>query len=90
MEAQKEFEALEQKRDENRKINEKMSKKMEQAVASSSSFIKGLKGRDQQQTALNKAISNFWDTSDVPPEPAPTNIASYPSMESLYEEEERS
>ena len=61
-------------------------KKMEQAVASSSSFIKGLKGGDQQQTVLNKAISNFWDTSDVPPEPAPTNIASYPSMESLDEE----
>ena len=61
-------------------------KKMEQAVASSSSFIKGLKGRGQQQTALNKAISNFWDTSDVPPEPAPTNITSYPSMASLDEE----
>ena len=70
MEAQKEFEALEQKRDENRKINEKMReeiKKMEQAVASSSSFIKNLKGRDQQQVALDKAIGNFWDTSDVPP-----------------------
>ena len=89
LEAQKEFETLEQKRDENRRINEKMReeiKKMEQAVASSSSFIKGLKGRYQQQTALNKAISNFWDTSDVPPEPAPTNIASYSSMESLDEE----
>ena len=61
-------------------------KKMEQVVASSSSFIKDLKGRDQQQAALNKAISNFWDTSDVLPEPAPTNIASYPSMESLNEE----
>ena len=61
-------------------------KKMEQAVASSSSFIKDLKGRDQQQAALNKAMSNFWDTSDVPPEPAPTNIDSYPSMESLDEE----
>ena len=59
---------------------------MEQAEASSSSFIKNLKGRDQQQAALNKAISNFWDTLDVPPEPAPTNIASYPSMESLDEE----
>ena len=47
MEAQKEFEALEQKRDKNRKINEKMReeiKKMEQAVASSSSFIKKSKG----------------------------------------------
>ena len=89
LEAQKEFEALEQKRDKNRKINEKMReeiKKMEQAVASSFSFIKDQKGRDQQQAALNEAISNFWDTSDVPPEPAPTNIASYPSMESLDEE----
>ena len=89
LEAQKEFEALEQKRDENRKINEKMReeiKKMEQAVASSSSFVKDLKGRDQQQAALNKAISNFWDTSDVSPEPAPTNIVSYPSKESLDEE----
>ena len=89
LKAQKEFEALEQKRDENRRINEKMReeiKKMEQAVASSSSFIKNLKGKDQQQAALNRAISNFWDTSDVPPEPAPTNIAFYPSMESLDEE----
>ena len=51
-------------------------KKMEQAVASSSSFIKNLKGEDQQQAALNKAISNFWDTSDVPPEPALTNLES--------------
>ena len=52
------------------KINEKMRegiKKMEQAVASSSSFIENLKGRDWQQTDLNKAISNLWDTSDVPP-----------------------
>ena len=89
LKAQKEFEALEQKRDENGKINEKMReeiKKMEQAVASSSSFIKNLKGKDRQQVALNKAISNFWDTSDVPPGPAPTNIASYPSIESLDEE----
>ena len=61
-------------------------KQMEQAVASSSSFIKNLNGRHQQQAALNKAISNFWDTSDVPSEPAPINIASYPSMESLDEE----
>ena len=58
-------------------------KKMEQAVASSSSFIKNLKGENQQQAALNKAISNFWDTSDVPPEPAPSNIAAYPSIDSL-------
>ena len=84
--AQKEFEALELKRDKNR-INEKMReeiKKMEQAVANSSSFIKNLRREDQQQAALNK--SDFWDTSDVPLEPAPTNIASYPSIESLDEE----
>ena len=46
LKAQKEFEALEQTRDKNR-INEKMRKeikKMEQAVASSSSFIKKSKG----------------------------------------------
>ena len=89
LKAQKEFEALEWKRDKKRRINEKMReeiKKMEQAVASSSSFIKNLKGKDQQQSALNKATSNFWDTSDVPLEPAPTNIASYPSIESLDEE----
>ena len=89
LKAQKEFEALEQKRDKNRRINEKMReeiKKMEQVVASSSSFIKNLKEKDQQQAALSKAISNFWDTSDVSPEPAPTNRASYPSMESLDEE----
>ena len=55
-------------------------------MASSSSFIKNLKGKDQQQAALNKAIGNFRDTSDVPPEPSPTNIASYPSIESLDEE----
>ena len=59
---------------------------MEQAVASSSPFIKNLKGENQQQDALNKAICNFWDISDVPPEPAPTNIASYQSIESLDEE----
>ena len=89
LKAQKEFEALEWKRDEDRRINEKMReeiKKTEQAVASSSSFIKNLKGKDQQQATLNKAISNFCDTSNVPPEPAPTNIASYPSIESLDEE----
>ena len=85
--AQKEFEALELKGDENRRINEKMReeiKKMEQAVANSSSFITNLRREDQQQAALNK--SDFWDTSDVPLEPAPTNIASYPSIESLDEE----
>ena len=61
-------------------------RKMEHAVASSSSFNKNLRGEDWQQAVLNKAISNFWDNSDVSPEPAPTNIASYPSLESLDEE----
>ena len=45
MEAQRVFEALEQKRDGNQKINDKMReeiRKMEQAVADSSSFIKNL------------------------------------------------
>ena len=49
LEAQNKFEALEWKRDKNRRINEKMReeiKKMEQAVASSPSFIKNLKGED--------------------------------------------
>ena len=55
-------------------------------MTSSSSFIKILRGEDQQQAALNKTISNFWDTSDVSPEPAPTNVASYLSLESLDEE----
>ena len=89
LKAQEEFEALEQRRDENKRINEKMReeiKKMEQAVASSSSFIKNLKREDQQQASLNKTISNFCDTSDVPPDPTPTNIASYPSLGSLNEE----
>ena len=67
------------------KMREEINK-MEQALASSSSFIKNLKREDQQQAALNKAISNFWDTSDVPLEPAPANIASYPSIDSLDEE----
>ena len=44
-------------------------RKMEQTVAVSSSFIKNLRGEDHQQVALNKAISNFWDTSDIPGEP---------------------
>ena len=61
-------------------------RKIEQAVADSSSFIRNLRGKDHQQVALNKTISNFWDTSDVPEEPVPANIASYPSLESLNEE----
>ena len=59
---------------------------MDQAVADSSTFIKRMKNKDPQQIALEKAISDFWDTSDVPQEPFPVKIASYPSLESLNEE----
>ena len=89
LKAQKEFEALEQKRNENREIHDKMReeiKKMDQAVANSSTFIKKMKDKDPQQVALEKAISDFWDTTDVPQEPSPVKIASYLSLESLNEE----
>ena len=89
MKAQEEFEALEQKRNENREIHDKMKeeiKKMDQAVADSSTFIKRMKNKDPQQIALGKAISDFWDTTDVLQEPSPVKIASYPSLESLNEE----
>ena len=59
---------------------------MDHAVADSSTFIKRMKNKDPQQIALEKAISDFWDTSDVPQEPSPVKIASYPSSESLNEE----
>ena len=87
--AQEEFAALEQMRNENRKIHDKMKeeiKKMDQAIADSSSFIKKMKSKDPQQVAYEKIISDFWDTSDVPPRSLPVNIASYPSLESLNEE----
>ena len=61
-------------------------KKMDQAVADSSTFIKRMKNKDPQQIALEKAISDFWDTTDVPQEPSPIKIASYLSLESLNEE----
>ena len=59
---------------------------MDHAVANSSTFIKKMKDKDPQQVALEKAISDFWDTTDVPWEPSPVKIASYPSLESLNEE----
>ena len=59
---------------------------MDQAVADSSTFIKRMKNIDPQQIALEKAISDFWDTTDVLQEPSPIKIASYPSIESLNEE----
>ena len=89
LKAQKEFEALEQKRNENREIHDKMReeiKKMDQAVANSSTFIRRMKDKDPQQVALEKAINDFWDTMDVLWEPSPVKIASYPSLESLNEE----
>ena len=61
-------------------------KKMDQAVADSSSFIRKMKDKSPQQIAYEKTISDFWDTSDVPQEPAPIKIAPYPSLESLNEE----
>ena len=45
-----------------------------------------MKDKEPQQVALDKAISDFWDTMDVSQEPSPVKIASYPSLESLNEE----
>ena len=87
--AQEEFAALEQMRNENKKIHDKMRReieKMDQAIADSSSFIKKMKSKDPQQVAYEKTISDFWDTSDVPPRSLPVQIASYLSLESLNEE----
>ena len=89
LKAQEEFEALERKRNENKELHDKMKeeiKKMDKAVAESSSFIKRMKGKDPQQIAYEKTISDFWDTSDVPQGSLPVKIASYPSLESLNEE----
>ena len=61
-------------------------KKMDQAVADSSSFIKKMKDKDPQQIAFEKTISDFWDTSDIPQGSLPVKIAPYPSLESLNEE----
>ena len=61
-------------------------KKIDQAVANSSTFIKNMKDKDPQQIALEKTISDFWDTSDVLQESSPVKIAPYPSLESLNEE----
>ena len=89
LKAQEEFEALERKRNENKELHDKMKeeiKKMDQAVADSSSFIKRMKSKDPLQIAYEKTISDFWDTSDVPQGSLPVKIASYPSLESLNEE----
>ena len=89
LKAQREFWELERKRDENRGIIERMKeeiRRMDQAVASSSKFMKELKGEDTQYVAMGQAIADFWDTSDVPQDPISSNIPSYPSLESLDEE----
>ena len=89
LKAQKEFWDLERKRDENRKTTEKMQEKIRklgQAVASSSKFMKELKGADTQYLAMGQAIADFWDTSDVPQDDNATRIPSYPSLESLDQE----
>ena len=89
LKAQEEFEALEQKRNENREIHDKMReeiRKMDQALAKSSTFMKKMKNEDSQQAALNKAISDFWDATDVPQETSPVKITMYLSLESLNEE----
>ena len=89
LKAQEEFEALEQKRNENKELHDKMKeeiKKMDQVVADSSSFIKRMKSKDPQQVTYEKTISDFWDTSDVPQGSLPIKIAPYPSLVSLNEE----
>ena len=89
LKTQEEFEALEWKRNENREINDKIReeiRKMDQALAKSSTFIKKMKNGDSQRVAFNRAISDFWDATDVPQETSPVKIASYPSLESLNEE----
>ena len=89
LKAQEEFEILERKRNENKVVHDKMKekiKKMDQAVAKSSSFIKRMKNKDPQQVAYEKSISDFWDAMDVPRGSVPVKITSYPSLESLKEE----
>ena len=89
LKSQEEFEVLEWKRNENREIHDKMReeiRKMDQALAKSSTFIKKMKNEDSQRAALNKAISDFWDATDVPQETSPVKMASYPSLEGLNEE----
>ena len=89
LKAQEEFEALEQKRNENKELHDKMKeeiKKMDQAVVDSSSFIRRMKSKDPQQIAYEKTISDFWDTSDILQGSLLVMIASYLSLESLNEE----
>ena len=89
LKAQKEFWDLEKKKDENRRATKKMQEKirrLDQAVASSSKFMKELRKADTQYVAIGQAIADFWDTSDVPQDEDATRIPSYPSLESLDQE----
>ena len=61
-------------------------KELDQAVASSSKLMKELKGADTQYLAMEQAIVDFWDTSDVPQNYMAGRIPSYPSLESLDQE----
>ena len=57
LKAQEEFEALERKWNEDKELHDKMKeeiKKMDQAVADSSSFIKRMKSKDPQQITYEK------------------------------------
>ena len=58
-------------------------KRMDQAVASSSKFMKELKRADTQYIAMGLVIADFLDTTDVPQDPNTFKIPSYPSLESL-------
>ena len=89
LKTQEEFKVLECKRNEKREINDKIRekiRKMDQALAKSSTFIKKMKNGDSQRVALNRALSDFWDAMDIQQETSPVKIASYPSLESLNEE----
>ena len=89
--AQEEFAALEQMRNENKRIHDKMRReieKMDQAIADSSSFIKKMRSKDPQQVAYEKTISDFWDTSDVPPRSLPVKIASLGNLMDEIQQED--
>ena len=89
LKAQKDFWDLEKERGENKRATEKMQekiRKLDQAVASSSKFMKELRKADTQYVAMGQAIADFWDTSDVPQDEDATRIPSYPSFESLDQE----
>ena len=48
--------------------------------------MRELKRADTQYLAMGQAITDFWDTSDVPQDDDANRIPSYPSLESLDQE----